>query len=235
MKFDDKQLAQAAKELSHAMGTSLSKPEEQVFSPAFEEKMEQLLKKQRRQKYLKRIACSAASILALLITVGCLFLALNTEARAYLQTWYRSVSIGRYTYRFNEDRRGQPLPDYEVTWLPEGYRYNRTRRFENTTLVSYRKESPTERYITPLGLEYFWISDQMALTVGAYGNHTVTQQQVTVNGKPAHLYENINSSNGQRDYILVWIDQEAGLVFRLGTSLSIEETIAVAENIRPVK
>ena len=235
MKFDDKQLEQAAKKLSCAMGTSLPEPEEQVFSPSFEEKMKQLLKRQRRQKYLKRIACSAASILALLITVGCLFLALNTEARAYLQTWYRSVSIGRYTYRFNEDRRGQPLPDYEVTWLPEGYRYNRTRRFENTTLVGYRKESPTERYITPLGLEYFWISDQMALTVSAYGNHTVAQQQVIVNGKPAHLYEDINTSNGQRHYILVWIDQEAGLVFRLGTSLSIDETIAVAESVRPVK
>ena len=235
MKFDDKQLAQAAKELSHAMGTSLSKPEEQVFSPSFEEKMEQLLKKQRRQKYLKRIAFSAASILALLITVGCLFLALNTEARAYLQTWYRSVSIGRYTYRFNEDRRGQPLPDYEVTWLPEGYRYNRTRRFENTTLVSYRKESPTERYITPMGLEYFWISDQVTMIVGEYGGHMVNEQLVTVNGKPAHLYEDVNPSNGKRDYVLVWVDQDAGLVFRLGTSLSAEETIAVAESIRPVK
>lgn len=235
MKFDDKQLAQAAKELSHAMGTSLSKPEEQVFSPAFEEKMEQLLKKQRRQKYLKRIACSAASILALLITVGCLFLALNTEARAYLQTWYRSVSIGRYTYRFNEDRRGQPLPDYEVTWLPEGYHYNRTRRFENTTLVGYRKESPTERYITPLGLEYFWISDQVTMIVGKYGGHTVTEQAVSVNGIPAHLYKDFNPWNETTHYILVWIDQEAGLVFRLGTSLSIDETIAVAESVRPVK
>lgn len=235
MKFDDKQLEQAAKELSWAMGASLPEPEEQSFSPAFEEKMKQLLKKQRWEKYLKRAACGAASILLLLVLVGGLFLALNTEARAIFQTWCRSVSAGRYTYRFTEDRRGQPLPDYEATWLPEGYRYNRTRRFENTTLVGYRKEGPKERYITPIGLEYFWISDQMTMIVGEYGGHAVNEQLVTVSGNPAHLYEDVNPSNGKRDYVLVWIDQEAGLVFRLGTSLSAEETIAVAESIRPVK
>ena len=73
------------------------------------------------------------------------------------------------------------------------------------------------------------------MIVGEYGGHTVNEQLVTVNGKPAHLYEDVNPSNGQRHYILVWIDQEAGLVFRLGTSLSIDETIAVAESVRPVK
>ena len=104
MKFDDKQLAQAAKELSHAMGTSLSKPEEQVFSPAFEERMTRLMKQQNRRKWLKRIACSAASVLLLLVIGGGLFLTFNLEARAMAQAWYRSVSAEKYTYRFTEER-----------------------------------------------------------------------------------------------------------------------------------
>ena len=235
MKFDDKQLAQAAKELSHAMGTSLSKPEEQVFSPAFEERMTRLMKQQNRRKWLKRIACSAASVLLLLVIGGGLFLTFNLEARAMASAWYRSISAEKYTYRFTEDRQGQPLPDYEATWLPEGYRHSRTRRYKNTTLVGYKKDDPKARYIIPMGLEYFWISDQVTMIVGEYGGHTVTERAVTVNGTPAHLYEDFNPWNETTHYILVWIDQEAGLVFRLGTSLSIDETIAVAESVRPVK
>lgn len=234
MRFDDKQLEQAAKELSRAMGTSLPEPEEQVFSPAFEGKMKQLLKKQRRHKFLKCAVYSAASILILLVMVGGLFLTFNLEARAMVQAWYRSVSAEKYTYRFTEDRRGQPLPDYEATWLPEGYCHSRTRRYKNTTLVGYKKEDPKARYIIPMGFEYFWISDQVTMIVGEYGGHTVTQQEVTVNGKPAHLYEDFNPWNETLHYVLVWVDQEAGLVFRLGTSLSAEETIAVAESIRPI-
>jgi len=235
MKFDDKQLEQAAKELSRAMGAAFTPPEEPAFSPAFEEKMERLLKKQRRQKMLKRLACGAASILLLLVMAGGLFLTFDLEARAMAQAWYRSVSAGRYTYRFTEDRRGQPLPDYEATWLPEGYRHTSTRRYKNTVRVGYQKQPPNARYITPMGLEYFWISDQMTMIVGDYGGHSVLTREVTVNGNPAQLYEDINPRNGSRDYDLVWIDQEAGLVFRLATSLSAEETIAVAESIRPVK
>ena len=149
--------------------------------------------------------------------------------------WYRSISAEKYTYRFTEDRRGQPLPDYEATWLPEGYRHSRTRRYKNTTLVGYKKDDPKARSIIPMGLEYFWISDQVTMIVGEYGGHTVTERAVTVNGTPAHLYEDFNPWNETTHYVLVWVDQEAGLVFRLATSLSAEETIAVAESIRPVK
>ena len=235
MKFTDQQLEQAAKQVTHALGSAPFVEEEQVFSPAFEERMTRLMKQQNRRKWLKRIACSAASVLLLLVIGGGLFLTFNLEARALAQAWYRCVSARRYTYHFTEDRRGQPLPDYEATWLPEGYRHTSTRRYKNTVRVGYQKQSPNARYIIPIGLEYFWISDQMSMIVGEYGDHKLIPQEVTVNGSPAQLYEEINLRDGSRDYDLVWIDQEVGLVFRLATSLSAEETIAVAESIRPVK
>ena len=238
MKFTDHELEQAARQAIVAMGSASFSEEEQTFSPAFEERMTRLVKQQKRRKWLKRITCSVASVLLLLVIGGSLFLTFNLEARAMASAWYRSISAERHTYRFTEDRRGQPLPDYEATWLPEGYRYTKTTRFKNATHVGYRKESRNERYITPMGFEYFWISDQvtMLIHVGDYGGHTITEQQLTINGNPAYLYEDINRWNNTLDYDLVWIDQEAGLVFRLGTCrLSAEETIAVAESIRPVK
>ncbi len=237
MKLTDQQLEQAAKQVINALGSAPFAEEEQTVSPAFEEQMARLLKQRKRRKWLKRIACSAASVLLLLVIGGGLLLTFDLEAQAIAGAWYRSVSAERHTYRFTEDRRGQPLPDYEATWIPEGYRYTKTTRFKNTTRVGYRKESRYERYITPMGFEYFWISDQvtMLVHVGDYGGHTITEQPVTVNGNTAYLYEDINRWNNTRNYDLVWIDREAGLVFRLGTSLSAEETIAVAESIRPVK
>lgn len=239
MKFTDQELEQAAKQAMLSMAAAVSPAEEadDAFSPEFEESMARMLRKHRWKNVLKKLTYSAAAILLLVVMGGGLFLTFNLEAQAFASAWYRSASAERYTYRFTEDRRGQPLPDYEATWLPEGYRYYRTTRYKNTTLVSYRKESRYERYITPMGFEYFWISDQiaMAIPVGDYGGHTITEQSVTVNGIPAYLYEDINRWNDTLSYDLVWIDQEAGLVFRLSTWLSAEETIAVAESIRPVK
>lgn len=235
MKLTDEKLKQAAGQVAQTMGSMPLPSEEPTFSPVFEEKMTRLLRQQKRLKLWKRLACGAASILLLLVMTGTMVLTLNIEAQAIFQTWRRSVSAGRYTYRFTEDRRGQQLPYYEITKLPEGYFHKRTTRFENSALVSYQKQAPNAKYIDPLGLEYFWISDQVAMIVGEYGGHTVTAQQVTVNGTPAHLYEDINPSNGMRHYVLVWIDQDAGLVFRLGTCLTAEETIAAAESIHPIE
>lgn len=235
MKLTDRQLEQAAKQVRNALGSAPFAEEEQEVSPAFEARMTSLLQQQKRRKWFRRIACTAASLLLFLVIGGGLFLTFDLEARAMAMAWCRSVSAEKYTYRFTEDRRGQPLPDYEATWLPEGYCHSRTRRYKNTTLVGYKKEDPKARYVIPMGFEYFWISDQVTMIVGKYGGHTVTEQAVTVNGIPAHLYEDFNPWNETTHYILVWMDQEAGLVFRLGTSLSAEETIAVAESIRPVK
>ena len=239
MSFDKKQLKDATAFLREAYESSLSEPSQAQpqYSPDFLQKMEKLGRCYRKQKVVKSITKYVAILLVALMLTGGLFLSLNTEARAIFQAWYRSISAERYTYRFTENRRGQPLPDYEITWLPEGYYHSKTRRYENTTLVGYKKEDPKSRYIIPMGLEYFWISDQiaMAMPIGDYGGHTITEQSITVNGNPAYLYEDINRWNNTRSYDLVWVDQDAGLVFRLGTSLSVEETIAVAESIRTVK
>jgi len=237
MKFTDQELKQAAKQAMLSMAAAVSPAEEvdDAFSPEFEESMARMLRKHRWKNVLKKLTCSAAAIFLLAVMGGGLFLTFNLEAQAMASAWYRSISAERYTYHFTEDRRGQSLPDYEATWLPEGYRHSRTRRYKNTTLVGYKKDDPKARYIIPMGLEYFWISDQVTMIVGEYGGHTVTERAVTVNGTPAHLYEDFNPWNETTHYVLVWVDQEAGLVFRLGTSLSAEETIAVAESIRPVK
>ena len=238
MSFNDQQLKDAAAFLREAYESSLpDTPEAQPrYSPDFLQKMDRLQRRHRVQKMVKTVSKCAAVLLLALVVIGGVYLTFNVEAQAMAQAWYRSVSAERYTYRFTEDRRGQPLPDYEATWLPEGYRHSRTRRYKNTTLVSYKKDDPKARYIIPMGLEYFWISDQiaMAMPVGDYGGHTITEQPITVNGNPAYLYEDINRWNDTRSYDLIWVDQDAGLVFRLGTSLSVAETIAVAESIRPV-
>ena len=239
MSFDKKQLKDATAFLREAYESSLSEisQAQSQYSPDFLQKMERLGRRYRMQKAVKSITKYAAILLVALMLTGGLFLSLNTEARAIFRAWYRSISAERYTYYFTEDRRGQPLPDYEATWLPEGYCHSSTRRYENIALVSYKKEDPKSRYIIPMGLEYFWISDQiaMAMPIGDYGGHTITEQSITVNGNPAYLYEDINRWNNTRNYDLVWVDQDAGLVFRLGTSLPVEETIAVAESIRTVK
>lgn len=235
MKLKDSDLTRAAKQVAAAMGSAPFSEEEQAFSPAFEGRMARMMRQHKRRRLLKKAVCAVASVLLVLVTAGGLFLTFDLEAQAAVRAWYRSISAERYTYHFTEDRRGQPLPDYKATWLPEGYRHSQTRRYENTTLVGYKKEDPKARYIIPMGLEYFWISDQVTMIVREFGGHSVNEYEVTVNGIPAHLYEDFNPWNETTHYVLVWIDQEAGLVFRLGTSISAEETIAVAESVRPVE
>ena len=115
MKSTDQQLEQAAKQVTHALGSAPFVEEEQAFSPAFEAKIERLLRTECRKRQLKTFARSAAAIILVLVMLGGSFLLLNTEARAFTLSWCRKIIGNRYSYTFTGDHTGETLPQVEIT------------------------------------------------------------------------------------------------------------------------
>ena len=82
MKISDKDLEQAAKKVCSSLSEELPAISNEPFSPAFEEKMEQLLRTEHQNKRWKVFARNTAAIVVVLLTLGGSILLLNTEARA---------------------------------------------------------------------------------------------------------------------------------------------------------
>ncbi len=235
MKLTDQQLELAAKQVTKAMGNAPFSEEEQTFSPEFEKKVARMLKKQRHGTSLRAFARSAAAIVLALVMLGGSFLLLNTEARAFTLSWYRKVIGNRYSYTFTGDHEGEPLPQFEITALPEGYVLYQDSESDQTRLLRYRKPVEGKSTIIPLSLEYSWMQDGFATMLLEDNLHTLTCTQVTVNGCPADLYRSVSNRNSIRNHYLLWMDEESGIFFYLSTRLSAEETIAIAESIHPLK
>ncbi len=235
MKFTDQQLEQAVKQVTHSLGSAPFAEKEQAFSPAFEAKIERLLRTEHRKKQLKTFTRSAAAIILALVMLGGSFLLLNTEARAFTLSWCRKIIGNRYSYTFTGDHTGETLPQVEITALPEGYVLYQDSKGDQTRLLRYRKPVEGKSTIIPLSLEYSWMQDGFATMLLEDNLHTLTCTQVTVNGRPADLYRSVSNRNSIRNHYLLWMDEDSGIFFYLSTRLSAEETIAVAESIRPVK
>ena len=121
--FTDTDLTAAAFAVSESMLASLPGPNEieHEFSENFLKKMDVLFAKDRRRLHIQSIARRAAIIaLAVLVTLGT-WLAVDTEARAALVRWVRTVHEKWTEYRFAPMENHGILPVYTLTQLPEGY------------------------------------------------------------------------------------------------------------------
>lgn len=236
MSFNKNQLKDATAFLREAYGSAIpSTPETPLYSPSFLRKMEGLQRRYRIRKALKMLTKSAAVLLALLALIGGLYLGFHIEARAAVRSWFRSLTGKRYSYHFSEDRRGEELPPYEITALPNGYSLVKSNCTSSNHMLRYQKSNGGGRYITPLSLEYFWISERIHVTYTEDGFHRLTSKSVTINGLPADLYESHQNLEDWTSRRLLWVDETTGIMFCLQGRLTEEELIVVAESIAPAK
>jgi hypothetical protein len=235
MKISDKDLEQAAKIVCSSLSEELPAISNEPFSPAFEEKMEQLLRTEHQNKRWKVFARNTAAIVVVLLTLGGSILLLNTEARALTLSWCRKIIGDRYSYTFTGDHTGERLPDVEITALPEGYVLYDDSNGDKTRLLRFRKPVEGKSTIIPLSLEYSWMQDDFATMILDDEYNSLTCMQVTVNGCPADLYLSVSKKTSIRHHYLLWMDEDSGIFFYLNTRLPAEETIAVAESIHIVK
>lgn len=218
----DDALRAAAKEASLALAETLvhgsSQQPPYIPSKSFTCKMSRLCRRERHPVFYRTIQRVAAVFLALLFT-GIGWLTVDAEARAATIAWFRSISQSSIVYRFLNPAPQQTLPDYTPTWLPDGFEEQ-----------EHHKDDQRSSWYYVSG------SDFIVIEVDVYHSGTVLSligdhsgcEEVNVNQFIA-LFVPANGASSVSN--LVWIDEQNGLIFSVGSTLEKSVMLHIAESI----
>lgn len=218
----DTALQVAAKEASLALAETLVQGSKQqppyVPSKSFTRKMSRLCRRERHPVFHRTMQRVAAVFLALLLT-GIGWLTVDAEARAATIAWFRSISQNSIVYRFLNPTPQQTLPDYTPTWLPDSFEEQ----------AHYKDAQRSSWY-------YVSGSDFIVIEVDVYHSGTVLSligdrsgyEEVNVNQFTA-LFVPANGDSSVSN--LVWIDEQNGLIFSVGSTLEKSVMLHIAGSI----
>ena len=225
--FTDDELREAAIAVRDAMLASIPAEEDcpYEFSPGFEERIRQLYQEKMAEKkkkaghpVLRRVA---AIFLATLIALST-WLAVDNRARAAVLRWFREIYETRIIYRFTGEGEAKVLPDFELTWIPEGYEQTDLYRNDFSCSVVYEPPgSPADG----VGISYNLISEGTALVVDDVDGIPVT---VEINGVNGDLYLGTESSPFN---VLVWCREDLGVQIDITSKLSPEDILHIASGL----
>ncbi|MCD8376281.1 MAG: DUF4367 domain-containing protein, partial [Oscillospiraceae bacterium] len=183
-------------------------PEESPFSPAFQESMAALLRRERRRKATRRRSRWAAALTLICLASLAVWSVSQAQAGKAAVTWSRQALSDGVMYSFSGAAPEKALPSYRLSWLPEGYQETMRSEGEDAVRIRY---SAAQGDGQALSLQYFYAGrrDSFHLTM----NRTdYTCKTVTVDGWEADLYLPMNEGE---DAILLWLDGEEGILFCL--------------------
>lgn len=224
--FSQQALQRAAASVRQSMLDSLPPPSqcEHTFSEAFQGKMERLLARARRREWARRAARRAALFfLAALMGVSA-WLAVDTQARAAFVSWVREVYEEHIVYRFSGKPAAEELPSYRITWLPEGY--EAVDVFDNGTVYNAWYQLGDD-VMSGFVFEYFF-AQQGRLTEMQIHEANYLHKTLTIHGVQADLYLALTPGETNN---LIWVDENAGIVFSFNGFLEESVMLHIAESI----
>ena len=194
------------------------------FSPAFEKKMQKLIRRASHPiRY--RIAQIAACLLLAALLSGCTVLAVSPEARAAFVGWVRTFYTPeefppyyRYTYSGEE---APQLPEgvaYRPTWVPEGYQVlDECHNSPGHTHITFENADGNQ-------MDFICMTEGGVLQIIPDKGDEVKETQVS--GLPADLYLSANSS------ALIWNSEDGALLFWIcGMGFSEDALLRMAESV----
>ena len=191
------------------------------FSEEFEQKMAKLQRQERRHAQLRRLTrWAVAALLAVAMGLG-LFLSVSTEARADALTWLRR-EYSRYTsYLFKGDQ--DQIPRYVLTWMPEGCELYKEENTVDQTYVYYDPGDSARGFTVAV----MPLSDDRGMVLDGTEDAEITMLQIRDCSAQLYTFPD--------HYILICIDENAGVVFSVTGTLSIEDLLKIAEGLVPEK
>lgn len=191
------------------------------FSEEFEQKMSKFQRQERRHAQLRRLTrWAVAALLAVAMGLG-LFFTVSTEARADALTWLRR-EYSRYTsYLFKGDQ--DQIPRYVLTWVPEGCELYKEENTVDQTYVYYDPDDPARGFTVAV----MPLSDDRGMVLDGTEDAEITMLQIRDCSAQLYTFPD--------HYILIWMDENAGVVFSVTGTLSTEELLQIAEGLVPEK
>lgn len=169
---------------------------------------------------LKRIGAAGAGLAACLVLV----LTLGLEARTAMLAWTQENLGDGFFIRFLEERSRGEKPEIQVGWVPEDLERQSQPPESTGWEIHYASARAPGRGFTLYALNPE--QSDMALDEG------YSRLDVTVNGQEAAAYESLTHGDLR---LLFWYDGDSQIAFRISSTLTLEETLAVAESIRVEK
>ena len=182
-------------------------------------------KRLHRSIWSKVARAAAMILLAFSLSLGALMAASPTIRAAIINwvvEWYDTQIVYRFSGRpaYNSF---VPLPRYEVTALPEGYR-----PFKDEIVTP---DSYDIGYVNEDG-ELFWFGyqrmEQGSMLAIQEDTEGMTADGVTVNGCKGWVY---CSQDAEPNNIIVWIDEGQNLEFDISGFFSTDELLHMAESV----
>lgn len=179
-------------------------------------------KKQRRRQNLLR---AASIFLAILVGVS-LFFALNTEARAAVRNWVRKEYDKFVVYQFYGEPQEGVLPDYEPTWIPEGYvEIDKMVIGQNQgKSILYQNKDTDDMFI----FDYMYYVDSPT-TISASTEEGLFYEKSSIHGLPADFYYETDPTVFD---MLYWIDDSTQLEFCVSSTLRKEDIFHIANSVK---
>ncbi len=225
----DEALGNAARLVRESMLSSLREEEMPTheFSEDFRESLLEEVRRNEQERVRTQLVLRRCIAALLSVVVGLsLFFGLNTEARAAALQWAKKTTWGRTVFSFFGDAE-KTLPEFEVTWLPEGVELVRVENTSDTCSRLYNNPNDTSYgFVMQCGI--------MRTESDLFIFHNAAEYEitsVTVNGKSGVFYI---SPNTQARHGRVWFDEKAGVYFTIISYLDPTVILHIAESIKLV-
>lgn len=163
----------------------------------------------------------AAAVLLVLVLSAAVLVTVSPQARADITRWVAEQTGNVLDFQFRGDSPAQPIPQYQITALPEGYVETERTDALDAGNVTY-KNSDGDMIL----LDYAYMQDGALHRIIL--NDTDTMSDIRVSGMPGKLI--ISTEEKSFDCIL-WIDAAQNLQFTITAVAEESVIIAMAESV----
>lgn len=168
----------------------------------------------------RRPALRTAVLLVLVLSAAVL-VTVSPQVRADITRWVAEQTGNVLDFQFRGDSPAQPIPQYQITALPEGYVETERTDALDAGNVTY-KNSDGDMIL----LDYAYMQDGALHRIIL--NDTDTMSDIRVSGMPGKLI--ISTEEKSFDCIL-WIDAAQNLQFTITAAAEESVIIAMAESV----
>jgi len=226
--FTDNELRTASKELLKLMySTSPDLSEyEADFSDEFYAKIDKLIQKITIRRQVHSVSKQIAAVFAAMIIGLASWIAFDTDTSAAFFEWIQNVYENSVVYRYFGDKEQDELPQYGLSWLPDGFE-ELLNDSDALGAVVYCCNPDTGEEIL---FEYRYLDEGSILQLNSQ-NETLHPVEIEFDGKSIEFYP---AEEGSTTNNMVWIDEETDILFMLNGTIEKSVMLAIIENIKLV-
>ena len=172
--------------------------------------------------FQKAIAACLMCVVVITALIGTVAIATETGLRWRVR--YREDEV-TWLFKDGMEQEGE-LPNYEPTWLPEGYELSSD--YWGPTQdrsIGYKNKNDDRSLIW---FHYLQIADKDTFHLGSLDKGTYEMKSIEINGLPGELYTLVDEPDSG---YLLWINKRSCIVFLLDFDSGAEDAIRIAESV----